>query len=93
MTLYSSLSPSSSPVVSSVTSLPWRSFFGMMYSDIGANSSKVGPVGDGERETTERSRDREAERDRASSVNEDGVMRLSGTWCRTVGPSLGSKTA
>jgi len=51
----------------------------MTYSEIGANSSSVGPVGEGEREIADRSRERDAERERASSVRDEGVMRLSGT--------------
>jgi hypothetical protein len=59
---------SSVEVVRKVTSFPWSDFFGMMYSDIGANSSNVGPVEvrpvdeeDAEEEPDER--DREAGRD------------------------------
>jgi hypothetical protein len=46
------------PVVSSVTNFPWSDFFGITYSEIGANSSR-GSVSD---EEADEARERERER-------------------------------
>ncbi len=61
----------------------------MIYSDIGEKSSSA-EIGEGEG-TRDREREREVERD--SSDVEEEVMRFSGTWWRTIGPSFGSKVA
>lgn len=61
MILYSS-SPSR-PLVSRVTNFPCSDFFGMTYSDIGANSSKASEDDiDDEEEERESDLDREGER-------------------------------
>lgn len=91
----SSASDSIRPGASSDTSLPCNDFFGMTYSDIGAKSRRARRDANEDVEG-EGPRRREAERDlerESSAPREEEVIRFSGTWCKTVGPSLGSKVA
>ncbi len=93
------------PGVRRVTSLPCSDFFGITYSDMGAKSSSAlrpdpPPMDEPEGERVPRRRDAERERERASSppgppapLRADEVIRFSGTWCSTVGPSFGSNVA
>jgi hypothetical protein len=74
ITLYSTRSSLSYPVVSTDMSFPCSDFLGITYSEIGAKSSNVSVAGAGEASLV-----RDTERDRASSPEEVDVMRFSGT--------------